>query len=355
MSAGLYVHFPFCLSRCDYCSFVSCCDKSLEDEYAKRIEKEAQFFSFRKEFDTLYFGGGTPSCVPNLIKKINDIVKRNFIFTKNYEFTVECNPDTVNDSLIDLLHSIGCNRVSLGLQSADDEILSAVGRRHNFKQFVEAIKKVKTLTQNVSVDIMLGLPRQDLESVKDTVEKAIGEGATHISVYALKVEDGTALKKRGYTVNEDLQADMYDIACQTLKENGFYRYEVSNFCKIGFESRHNLKYWNLDEYLGLGAGAHSYYGKKRYEGVGLKEYLLETQPNVVDVSSDFDEELIMLSLRTQRGLEISRLSNKDEFLKKNKKRIEDYVKNGFLEFDGSFLRLTESAFYVMNSIIVDLI
>ncbi len=355
MSAGLYIHIPFCRSRCDYCSFVSCVDTSKAEAYYNRLREQAYSTDYSGDFDTVYFGGGTPSAVPELIEKTYGLLRRTFSISDSSEITVECNPDSVDEGLLSALKKINCNRVSLGLQSADDDLLRAVGRRHDYAQFLSAVNKIKTVTDNISVDVMLGLPGQGVQSVIDTLKRVCDLRVKHISVYALKVEDGTPLKARGYFPDEDIQADMYDAAYETLKGLGFCRYEVSNFCLPGFESRHNLKYWNLEDYLGLGAAAHSFYGGKRYEGVGLEEYLCGIQPLGSDVTEELDQELIMLSLRTCRGLQLSRLKSEKEFMQTNRKKINDYIREGMLELKNGFLRLSDKAFYVMNSIIVDLI
>lgn len=355
MAAGLYLHIPFCRSRCDYCSFVSCCDTKLAEEYYQKVKEQAEKISYGGEFDTVYFGGGTPSAVPKLLEKLYGLCCRTFSISKNSEITVECNPDSVDDELISVLKKINCNRVSLGLQSTDDAILASVGRRHNFEQFAVAVQKIREVTTNISADIMLGLPMQTVESAVESVNLALDFGIKHISVYALKVEDGTPLKSRGYTVDEDMQADMYDAVYEAVQKRGFERYEVSNFSLPGYESKHNLKYWDLEDYVGLGAAAHSYYGGKRYEGVGLKEFLAGQETIAEDVSEEFDEELIMLSLRCSRGLELDRLKNKNKFLMEKKSKIDELKSKGLIEVKDGFLRLTKDAFYLMNSVIVKLI
>jgi len=356
MSAGLYIHIPFCRSRCDYCSFVSCIDTSKQDEYYKCFKNQAYSVDYNGDFDTVYFGGGTPSVVPKLLEKMYGFITRTFSIKSGSEITVECNPDSVDSETLKALENIRCNRVSLGLQSTDDDLLKSIGRRHNFAQFVDALKQIQKITQNVSADIMLGLPNQSLESVVQSVKQTLELGIKHISVYSLKVEQGTPLYKRGFVVDEDLQADMYDAVYEEVKKFGFERYEVSNFCLKGFESRHNYKYWSLEDYIGLGAAAHSYYGGKRYEGVGLQDYLKDKQPIVTDVSDDYEEELIMLSLRTKMGLELARLGEgKEKFFIRNQEKLKNYIKQGLIEVDEKYLHLTEKAFYIMNSIIVDLI
>lgn len=356
MKAGLYVHIPFCRSRCDYCSFVSCCDFSLQKDYYFAVKNRIGALGKDEIYDTIYFGGGTPSAVPQLLTAIYDLLSSAYNIEKNREFTVECNPDSVDDGFIAALEKMNCNRVSVGLQAAQDGLLKAVNRRHDFRAFGNAVKLLNNVTQNISADVMIGLPSQTVSDVTQTIEQAVCLGAKHISVYALKVESGTPLYDRGYKPDEDMQADMYDAAYELMKSLGFRRYEVSNFCLPGYECKHNLKYWRLEDYLGIGAAAHSLIDGKRYAEGGLKEFLAGKPPEITDVKADFVEEYIMLGLRTADGVRLDVLKERGcDILREKADAIEKYIKLNLLQINEGFLRLTDKAFYVMNTIIADLI
>ena len=274
---GIYVHIPFCRSKCQYCDFYSVTNKEskLLNNYRKAIcehirEAGAQAPDYL--VDTIYFGGGTPSFFgPEGLAAILTAIRKSFDVSPSAEITFEANPDSISKHLLRRLRSEGFNRVSLGIQCDDDEILKQIGRPHSYSQAVEAYKLIRRKGfRNVSVDLMYGLPGQSLTDWQDTLEHVLELKPEHISCYGLKVEEGTPLYEIQHEANladDDTQADMYLHAIEILKDHGYRQYEISNFCRKGHVSRHNLKYWSGEEYLGFGPDAASDFGGRRFTAV----------------------------------------------------------------------------------------
>ena len=274
---GIYVHVPFCRSKCQYCDFYSLTSKddklmdSFIDATCRHI-KEAGALAPDHKVDTIYFGGGTPSFFgADGMASILTAIRRSFDVASDAEITFEANPDSVSDKLLRRLRSEGFNRVSMGIQTDDDAILQKLGRPHNYDQAVTAVERIRRAGfRNLSLDLMYGLPGQKLEDWQATVENVLKLRPEHISCYGLKVEEGTPL----YEVQElcdladdDMQADMYLAAIEIFKNHGYRQYEISNFCRKGNVSRHNLKYWQGGEYLGFGPDAASDFGGRRFTAV----------------------------------------------------------------------------------------
>lgn len=319
---GLYVHIPFCNSKCDYCDFYSLPgqDPSVKARYARALRTDIlQCAPTAKsyEVDTIYFGGGTPITLG--IKDLTAILVlllRKFRVTKNAEITLEANPESVDFKALKALRRAGFNRISFGMQSAQDGELAAVHRSHDFQEVCRAVAEAKKARfQNISLDLIYGLPGQTMSSWLDTLEKAVELQPQHISGYGLKVERGTPLcarVERGERLmDEDTQADCYLAMVQFLEEKGYQQYEISNFAQPGFLSRHNMKYWLLQPYLGFGPGANSDFRGDRYalvrdlsryvEGVEQGEDLMEEYLPID--RSERGAEYLMLGLRTTRGIE----------------------------------------------------
>lgn len=271
---GIYVHVPFCRGKCQYCDFYSLPTKEdkLMDGYQDAVcrhIKEAGALAPNYLVDTVYFGGGTPSLFgADGMAAILNTIRKHFDVSDNAEITFEANPDSVTPRLLRRLRAEGFNRVSLGIQCDNDEILKKLGRPHNFQQAVDAVHLIrKHRFKNLSVDLMYGLPGQDLHSWMKTLKNVLALNPEHISCYGLKVEEGTPLYEYREFCNladDDLQADMYLAAVEILRERGYRQYEISNFCKKGHVSRHNLKYWQGGEYLGFGPDASSDFGGHRF-------------------------------------------------------------------------------------------
>lgn len=318
---GLYIHIPFCRSKCQYCDFYSLSGREDRmDEYQKALlahltESAPQARAFT--VDTIYFGGGTPSFYGSrrLIELLKRI-KKLFRVDKNAEITLEANPDSVDLAMLTHLRRAGFNRLSLGVQSADDAQLADLGRPHTFAQAQQAAAMArKAKFRNLSLDLIYGLPGQSRESWQRTVEQALALEPEHISAYGLKVEDGTPLYQRvqqGEVLpDDDEQADCYLWTVERLKRAGYGQYEISNFAKEGMLSRHNWKYWMTRPYMGFGPGAHSDFGGRRYSFLrdldGYIRGVLEGSP-IVDEDAEIPEkerggEYLMLRLRTVRGIE----------------------------------------------------
>ena len=317
---GIYIHIPFCASKCSYCDFYSLCScDDLMPNYQRaliaHLEESAPAIR-NYEVDTIYFGGGTPSYYgAERIADIFDALKRNGNVRTDAEVTVECNPDSISLEDMKLLRQEGVTRLSIGVQASNNDLLKLIGRRHNFQQAKRALADARRAGfDNVNLDLIYGLPSQTKNDWADTLAKVVELHPEHLSCYGLKLEEGTPMYEeyKGSPIlpDEDEQADMYSYAAEMLDRYGYRQYEISNFCAPGFESRHNLKYWNLDDYMGFGPGAHSCVGKIRYSFIrDLKKYIsgVNRKVSIIDEYEEIDPleravEYIMLSMRTSRGI-----------------------------------------------------
>ena len=321
---GLYVHIPFCRSKCDYCDFYSLAGKEGRmDDYQKALlahMKETAPLTRGWQVDTVYFGGGTPSFYGE--KRLREVLKtvaKRFDLAKDAEITVECNPDSVDKKVFQALRRAGVNRISLGVQSAHDCELNCLHRPHTFQQAQRAVAAAREAKiKNISLDLIYGLPNQDMAGWRDTVEQVLELEPEHLSCYGLKVEPGTPLDDRvvrGEKLpDDDQQADMYLWTVERLAAAGYRQYEISNFARAGFQSRHNLKYWMLEEYAGFGPGAYSDFGGVRYGYTrDLDGYIagrLDLAESERISPQEREMEYIMLRLRTARGIDIREFENR---------------------------------------------
>ena len=317
---GLYIHVPFCRSKCQYCDFYSlaCKDDKLMDGYLDAVcahLKEAGALAPNYKVDTIYFGGGTPSFYgADGLATILATIRRNFDVDVNAEITMECNPDSVNDRMLHRMRAEDVNRISLGIQTDDDELLKKLGRPHTYAQAVSAYQRIrKAGFKNVSVDLMYGLPGQTLRTWQETLDHVLRLLPEHISCYGLKVEEGTPLyeyKDAANLPDDDLQADMYLAAVELLRSRGYRQYEISNFCRKGLYSRHNMKYWTGGEYLGFGPSASSDFAGKRFTFVRDLQTYIQGIRDGGEVMDEVQEiplreragEYLMLRLRTSQGI-----------------------------------------------------
>lgn len=318
---GLYIHIPFCRQKCAYCDFYSL-PRSEEkmDAYTAALLRHIEEVAPRTaahRVDTVYFGGGTPSYLgPDRLTKLLRTLRKRCPVARDAEITLEANPDSACDvKALRALRRAGFNRISLGVQSADDGLLRAIGRIHTFAQVQEAVAAVrKAGFKNLSMDLIYGLPGQTMQQWEDTLAAVIALAPEHISCYGLKLEPGTPLYDRRDSErfpDDDAQADMYLYAVTVLAQNGYEQYEISNFAKPGFASRHNLKYWHMEEYAGFGPGAHSDFGGVRYAYTkDLEGYIRGVRDHAPMLSEsdripplDRDTEWVMLGLRTTAGLD----------------------------------------------------
>ena len=356
---GVYIHIPFCRSKCAYCAFNSFfADTHTQKEYVNFLIKEIKSFKYDDDIiaDTIYFGGGTPSFLyQGGITAIIDALKKRFIFLPR-EASIECNPESVTKPKLKEYSLAGINRISIGLQSASDALLKNAGRIHTLQDFLNSVQCCQEAGfQNLSCDIMLGLPNQNIDDVIDTLNILFKLPIIkHISMYGLKPEKNTPWQD--IVVDEDLSVDMYDAAYGLLLKNGFLRYEVSNFCKPGYECVHNIKYWKRQDYLGFGLGAHSLIDNVRYANAdNLKDYYNNKKERLVLTKKQAKEEHIMLALRMEEGLNITGYNNEFEgdFIKEYFKPIEKLSKLGAIELTKNSLKIKPQYMGVMNSIIAE--
>lgn len=343
---GIYIHIPFCLTKCGYCDFYSFAPKNDEiDLYCNKIIDEITRWSDKlcRSADSLYIGGGTPSVIgTDRLNKIIDAAINKFNIKG--EITVECNPsDNIDFSLLK------ANRLSFGLQSCNDNELVCLNRRHNAKKAEETFLKAKKYFNNISLDVMLGIPYQTKESLKQSLDFCINLEIPHISTYMLKIEENTPFYKADLPfLLEDETCDLYLFTCEYLKKHGYERYEISNFAKKGYESKHNLKYWQGGDYLGLGPAAHSRIDNKRfYYERDFKAYL-ENPSEIYESEAGSLEENIMLSLRTNSGFNF-----KD--YPKIKNTASRLAKNGLICYNNDVITLTDKGALLENAIIAELI
>ena len=372
---GIYIHIPFCRSKCKYCDFYSLPDKNekLMKLYLKTVcthIKESGSLAPGYRVDTIYFGGGTPSYFgARGMNKILSVIRKHFDVDNKAEITFECNPDSVNPRLLRSLRREGFNRVSMGIQCDNDEILQTIGRPHTFAQAVKAVKMIRRAKfQNLSLDLMYGLPGQTLESWEKTLHNVLRLDPEHISCYGLKLEEGTYLhthQEEYDLADDDLQADMYLTAVDVLRREGYRQYEISNFSKRDMPSKHNLKYWFGGEYLGFGPDASSDFAGKRFSIVrSLREYA-DGIHNGGQVLREMQQilpreragEYIMLRLRTTTG--ISREEYEHRFLLSfdplAKVMDRFCLRNWAMSNGKGGYRLTPEGFLVSNTIINDLL
>ena len=317
---GIYIHIPFCASKCSYCDFYSLagCDHLMPEYQAALLEhiKESAHSIRNYEVDSIYFGGGTPSFYgADRLVQILDRLKYNGNVRLDSEISVECNPDSISPTALKLLRQEGVNRISIGVQATDNNLLKLIGRRHSFQQAQKAFRDARAAGfDNVSLDLMYGLPSQTRRDWAETLAKIVEMHPEHISCYGLKLEPGTRMYKEyrdsPILPDDDEQADMYSYAAEMLERYGYRQYEISNFAAPGFESRHNLKYWNMDDYISFGPGAHSCVGSVRYSYIkDLREYIsgVHRKVSIVDEYEEVSPleravEYIMLGMRTARGI-----------------------------------------------------
>ena len=372
---GIYVHVPFCRSKCQYCDFYSLTTKDdrVLDGYLSAVcahIREAGALAPGYLVDTVYFGGGTPSFFgAEGIAAILNTIRKNFDVAHSAEITLEANPDSVSDRLLRRLRSEGFNRISLGVQCDNDEILKKIGRPHNYEQAVNAVQRVrKAGFRNLSLDLIYGLPGQSLEDWQQTLKNVLKLSPEHISCYGLKVEEGTPLYDYRDFCNladEDTQADMYLSAIEILQQHGYRQYEISNFCRKGNVSRHNLKYWTGMEYLGFGPDASSDFAGRRFTIIRDLRGYIEGIKHGGQVLREVQEvptreragEYLMMRLRTSSGVDPKEYEKKfllpfdaleAELLRCKERRLA--VKT----YDGRW-HLTPEGFLLSNTIISDLL
>lgn len=362
---GIYLHVPFCESKCAYCDFYSYrADVAVYDKFTDTLCEHLKLAGERinRSVDTIYLGGGTPSLLGgNRISRIIKAIKDAFIL-KNAEITVECNPADILKNDFELMADAGVNRISIGLQSAIDSELKNLSRRHTADDVIRTINDARLAgITNISVDLMLGIPNQTIDTLKQSIDFALSQNPNHISCYILKIEPDTPFGKVNISSlslpDEDTVSDMYLYLSDYLKLNGFEHYEISNFAKKGFRAHHNVKYWNCEEYLGLGPAAYSYLNGRRFHfSRDINEYLNSPTVQYDEDGGDFSE-YAMLRLRLSDGLDfntVSKLFGANKSLELKQKAF--LLKNSeLLSLTDNNVSLTSKGFLLSNSVIEKLI
>lgn len=371
---GLYIHIPFCVKKCAYCDFRSY-ENMMEYRGAYIDALGRELSSYRgalegRSADTVYIGGGTPSALmPAQIIRLGEHIRKNVTLTPDAEFTIEANPDTGTSEIFLAALAIGANRLSMGLQSADDDELRTLGRIHTAAQFEKSFAAARDCGfKNISLDLMTGLPGQSAASLFRSVDFAAGLNPEHISAYGLKIEEGTRFYKMRRELSlpdEDTEADMYLALTERLSEYGYGQYEISNYAKRGFHSRHNMRYWLGGEYLGVGAAAHSYMDGRRFSNApDIEGYISAVNARGTAVTEsvtlsrdDMLFEHIMLRLRTVRGIRHDEFSGEFgfDFSERFKGEIKKYTSSGHMLSDAAHTALTPKGFLISNSVITDLL
>ena len=355
---GIYIHIPFCKKKCSYCNFYSINhNDELEEKFFNSLFKEIESKKeIQNKVDSIYFGGGTPSAISlKKIEKTIAILNKTFKIQTNCEITLEANPTTTTKEKLLTYKKIGINRISFGVQSFVNDELEKLQRTHNEKTARETIENaIKTNFENISIDLMLGIPLQTKKSLKKTLDIATSFQIDHISLYQLKIEPNTKFYKNPpkNLMKEDEVASLYLFSCEFLEKNNFLQYEISNFSKKSKESRHNIKYWTLEEYLGFGPSAHSFSNNKRfYHKNSLVQYI-ENPTHTIEEKIDLNFEWFILNLRLKKGIPFSKLKEKNFLNKKFKEKILKLQKENLIEKNKDALKLTVNGMLLQNSIIL---
>ncbi len=369
---GIYVHIPFCKKKCKYCDFVSFfCDEQNQEKYFEKLTQEINLKKINKKVNTIYIGGGTPSFVDSkYIVNIINVLKNNFNIDESSEITIEINPGTITkEKLLDYKNS-GINRISIGLQSTENRLLELIGRIHTYEQFLDTYNLVKEVGfKNINVDLMLALPTQTNKELINSLNNVISLKPNHISIYSLILEEETELYKKVQNkelelLDDELERKMYWQTKKILEKNGYIHYEISNFAKKGFESKHNLDCWNQEEYLGFGLSSHSYIDNKRFSNTSnFNEYI--NSKNFKDIVEIHEEqtkeekakEFMMIGLRKIDGISISEFERKFRInpLFYFRFEINKLTNDGLIEVDLDNIKLTKKGLDLANLVFEEFI
>lgn len=370
---GIYIHIPFCKQKCYYCDFVSYSNKCSEvKEYIESLKKEIEEFDFSNyKVTSIYIGGGTPSYIDSIyiveiLSELKEKLKCNLIEFKDIEITIEVNPGTVDTKKLNDYKKSGINRLSIGLQSTKNDILKKIGRIHTYQEFLEIYKLAReTGFKNINIDLMIGIPGQKIGDLKNTLQDIIKLEPEHISVYSLIIEENTPIEKmlengKIKLPDEDLERNMYWYVKNTLELNGYNHYEISNFAKLGKESRHNLNCWNQEEYIGFGVAAHSYLNGIRFSNtINVEEYIQHLENNRKEENIQIEEsqsledkknEFMMLGFRKIQGVDIARFKEKfiDNPIFLYREKLNKLVEEGLIEVDLNHIKLTNKGIDLAN-------
>ncbi len=368
---GLYIHIPFCRSKCPYCDFCTFPrprEEEMEhyvDELCRRMSKEKEAYA-DVGIHSVYLGGGTPSLLP--LAALHDLMlglHDSFHVLPDAEITLECNPATADRHLLAQWRDMGVNRISMGAQSAQSAELKVLGRLHSWEDVCRTVEDARAVgIENVNLDFMMGIPHQTAESLTDTLEKAIALEPQHLSSYCLSLEEGTPFYRRGAEAlglpDDDTVAEMYLRAAEVIGRAGYEHYEISNFCRKGFESRHNLNTWQAGEYLGFGVAAHSHVGLTRFGNSRDMDAFLRGEDIVTEkydmTPAEAAAEAVILGLRLSRGVSLAGIAKKFGLPSPTlgDERLRGYFEQGLLHIEGHHLSLTEAGWLVSNRILSDI-
>ncbi|WP_195336176.1 radical SAM family heme chaperone HemW [Paraclostridium bifermentans] len=371
---GLYIHVPFCAQKCYYCDFNSYkINSNQKKEYLINIEREMKFYEgeFKdKCFDTVFFGGGTPSILTvDELKELVNNINENFNIKKDAEITIECNPGTINREKLEAMKKMGINRLSIGLQATQNYHLKSIGRIHTYEEFEKNYYDALDIGfKNINIDLMYALPNQKTQEWKDTLDKIIKLNPSHISAYSLILEEGTKLydmyqNKEFELLDEDTDINMYNYTIDTLKRHGYNQYEISNYSKEDLECKHNIIYWKCDNYLGLGPGASGFVGDTRYSNIeDICEYNKCIMQNIRPVSEEIEltkkdkiEEFIFMGLRMNEGINIDVFKERfdTDFYDIYQEVMDNLIKRELVRFDGKNISLTQKGREISNSVFIE--
>ena len=377
---GIYIHIPFCKKKCNYCDFISFCNKDNSiNRYIKSLKKEIQNFEFLNfNVTTIYIGGGTPSYInekyiAEIMEILKEKLKNNKTSWEDIEITIEVNPGTITKEKLELYKKTGINRLSIGLQSTNNFLLKEIGRIHTFEEFLDTYNIAKKIGfDNINVDLMIALPKQRIEDIKESLEEIVKLQPNHISVYSLIVEEGTLIQKqinegKLKLISDEEERRMYWYVKDFLELNEYNHYEISNFSKKEKESKHNLNCWNQEEYIGFGLAAHSYINKIRFcnienldkyiENIENKQYSKNKIIEEKQTKEDEEKEFMMLGFRKIEGIDISKF--KEKFLEnpifKYRKELDKLANEGLIEIDLNNIKLTNKGLDLANLVFEEFI
>lgn len=378
--AGIYLHIPFCESRCIYCGFYSTTSLSLRSDYVEALCHEMALRPVEKALgslqpiETVYLGGGTPSqLLPGQLQQLFDELQEHYLAANSVpaekmEITMECNPDDVTEELCRTLSHLPVNRISMGAQTFSDQRLKFLHRRHTARQVKEAVERLRTVgIHNISIDLMFGFPGETLQDWQEDLREALSLGVEHISAYSLMIEEGTALQRMMEREHisepdEEVSLSMYDMLIDRLTEAGYEHYEISNFARPGFRSRHNSSYWHEVPYIGLGAAAHSYTGTERSWNVeSVQQYITSIQSGILPSEAEklslptrFDD-LITTALRTREGIDLEKARKEygEDIYRHLLKEAEEKCRRGTMQITQGRLSLTRAGLYISDDIMSD--
>lgn len=369
---GLYIHIPFCVSKCNYCDFNSYkMDKKTKDRYLEDLRIEMSLYKNEaKEITSIFIGGGTPSILTSEeIEQLFKNIRANFNVKENAEITIECNPGTLTLEKLNTMKEVGINRLSIGLQATQNYHLKSIGRIHTYEEFEKNYKQALEVGfKNINIDLMYALPNQKPEEWKETIERIVNLKPSHISAYSLILEEGTKLydmyeNNEFKVTDEDVDIEMYNYTINYLKSNGYIQYEISNYSKEGHECNHNILYWKCEHYIGLGAGASGYILNTRYNNVNsLEDYhekiILNQKPieeNETLCIEDKIQEKIFMGLRMNEGIKFIDFKKefKIDFEEKYNKTIKELLKKELIKKDNEGIKLTQKGREISNTVFIE--